>query len=343
MNAWYVKGDDPTLVAEEVRRLVGELAGTDTMAVEDLSGEDASVGAIVDACLTPPFLADRRVVVVRDVGRFRTEELEPLIQWLADPLPTTALVLSAGGGQVSQRLVNAVKKVGRVVDASVPSGGKARTSWLVTRLHEAPVIFDAPAGALLGEHLGEDMGRLTGLLDGLAAAYGEGARIGVEELTPFLGQAGGVAPWDLTDALDIGDTEGALRNLRRMLDAGARHPLAVMGTLHRHYQAMLRLDGADVHDEQSAAALLGTAPFPAKKALTQARRLGSTGIARAVALLAEADIDLRGAKAWPGELVLEVLVARLSKLGGARAPSGRGAGRSARQGAGSRRGRGGPG
>jgi DNA polymerase-3 subunit delta len=323
VNAWYVKGDDPSLVAEEVRRLVGELAGQDPMAVEDLSGEEVTVAAIVDACLTPPFLADRRVVVVREVGRFRTEELEPLLLWLADPLPTTALILTAGGGQVSQRLVNAVKKVGHVVDASVPTGAKGRTSWLVARLREGPVTLDAAAGALLGEHLGEDVGRLASLLDGLAAAYGEGARIGVEELTPFLGQAGGVAPWDLTDAVDAGDTETALANLGRMLAAGERHPLVVMASLHRHYAAMLRLDGADVHDEASAAALLGTAPFPAKKALTQARRLGSEGIARAVTLLAEADLDLRGAKAWPDTLVLEVLVARLSRLGRRPARAGR--------------------
>ena len=331
MNAWYVKGDDPALVMEEVRRLVRELAGDDSMAVEDLSGEDVPVAAIVDACLTPPFLADRRVVVAREMGRFRTDELEPLLQWLADPLPTTALILTGGGGQVSQKLVNAVRKVGHVVDASVPSGAKGRTSWLVSRLHEAPVRLDAAAGTLLGNHLGEDVGRLTNLLEALAAAYGEGAQVGVEELTPFLGEAGGVAPWDLTDAVDAGDTEAALTYLHRMLAAGERHPLVVLATLHRHYAAMLRLDGADVDDEQAAAALLGTAPFPAKKALSQARRLGSEGIARAVTLVADADVDLRGAKAWPDELVLEVLVARLSRLVPARPR--------ARAGGGARRGR----
>ena len=46
---------------------------------------------------------------------------EPLVAWLKDPLPTTALVLTAGGGQVSQKVVNAVKKVGSVMDASAPA------------------------------------------------------------------------------------------------------------------------------------------------------------------------------------------------------------------------------
>jgi DNA polymerase-3 subunit delta len=100
-----------------------------------------------------------------------------------------------------------------------------------------------------------------------------------------------------------------------MIGAGDRHPLVVMATLHRHYASMLRLDGSGATNENEAADLLGTKPYPAKKALTQARRLGTAGLKRAIELLAAADLDLRGATGWPEELVLEVLVARLSRLG----------------------------
>ncbi|MGQ0521269.1 MAG: DNA polymerase III subunit delta [Actinomycetota bacterium] len=311
--AWLVRSDDPTLMADEVRRLVAELSGGDPMAVEDM-GPEATASAIADACSTPPFLADRRVVVAREVGRFLTDELAPLLAWLADPLPTTALVLTGGGGQVSVKLANAVRKVGSVVDAGAGTG-KARGQWLAARLRQAPVRLDARAADALGRHLGEDVGRLTTLLDALAAAYGEGARVGEAELEPFLGQAGGVAPWELTDALDRGDTAAALDQLRRMTHGGDRHPLAVMASLHRHYAAMLRLDGSGITDEKEAAAVLGTAPYPARKAMTQARRLGSAGVARAIELLAGADLDLRGVTGAPDAVVMEVLVARLSRLG----------------------------
>lgn len=315
VQAWLVRGDDPSLVSQEVRRLVAELSGGDPMAVEDLSGDEITPAAIADACSTPPFLAERRVVVAREVGRFLSEEVTPLLAWLADPLPTTSLVLTGGGGQVSQKLVNAVRKVGQVVDAGAGSG-KARDSWLAARLRQAPVRLDARAAAALGRHLGEDVGRLSTLLDALAAAYGEGARVGEADLEPFLGSAGGVAPWDLTDAIDRGDSAAALSHLHRMLEGGERHPLAIMSTLHRHVAALLRLDGAGVAGEQEAAALLGTGPFPAKKALAQARRLGTGGVARAVELVAGADLDLRGRTALPGVVVLEVLVARLCRLRG---------------------------
>ena len=47
------------------------------------------------------------------------------------------------------------------------------------------------------------------------------------------------------------------------------------------------------------------------------KKLSSVALALAGLLaagLARADLDLRGAKAWPPELVMEVLVARLARL-----------------------------
>jgi DNA polymerase III delta subunit len=66
-------------------------------------------------------------------------------------------------------------------------------------------------------------------------------------------------------------------------------------------------------------------PFRAGKLLAQARRLGADGVARAVLLLADADLSLRGMTAWPDELILEVLVARLARLAPRPPPSSPGA------------------
>jgi DNA polymerase-3 subunit delta len=89
-----------------------------------------------------------------------------------------------------------------------------------------------------------------------------------------------------------------------------------MAILHNPYTKLLTVDGANSNDEASVARLLGIKPgYPAKKALDQYRKLGNAGVVRAIGLLAQADLDLRGAKEWPDELVMEVLVARLSRLG----------------------------
>jgi DNA polymerase-3 subunit delta len=257
--------------------------------------------------------------VARDVSSYSSEALQPVLTYLQDPLPTTSLVLVAGDkGRLSTKLLTAVKKVGHVIESGVPANKKGRDAWLAEHLKGAPVRLEPAAMKLVDSHLGEDLGRLKNLLESLAAAYGQGGRVSADDVRPFLGEAGSVPPWDLTDAIDSGDTNAAVGALHRMLAAGERHPLALMATLHGHYARMLRLDGAGIRDEGEAAQVLGMkgSTFPAKKALNQARRLGHDGVVEAIRLLAEADLDLRKfRKDWPEQLVMEVLVARLSRLG----------------------------
>jgi hypothetical protein len=159
--------------------------------------------------------------------------------------------------------------------------------------------------------------RLAGLFDTLRSAMGPGARVGLDDVHPHLGAGGGIPPWELTDAIERGDTARALETLHRVMGAGDRHPLQILATLHGHVVRIARLDGSGANDPDSAAAVLGLRPqqaFQARKALDTQRRWGSSSIGRAVGWLAAADVDLRGGTDWPPELVMEVLVARLSRL-----------------------------
>jgi DNA polymerase-3 subunit delta len=315
---WLVDGGDATLVAEAIRALVDDLVGaTDrSLVVEDFRGDEVELGSVVDACQTPPFLSDRRIVVLRDVGRWRTDEVGPLLAYLDAPLETSALVLGAGGGPTAPKLVAAVKKHGHVMATTVT--GRDARGWVRDRLRASSLRLDAEAESRLEAHLGEDVSRLGAIIDVLVAAHGEGAHLGGDDIEPYLGEAGTVAPWDLTDAIDLGRTEVALTLLHRLIGAGERHPLVVVSILHRHLANMLRIDAPGIRTEAAAATALGIAKgrstYPAKKALTARRRYGSAGVAEAIVLLAAAELDLKGARDWPDELVLDVLVARLCRL-----------------------------
>ncbi|HTU39744.1 MAG TPA: DNA polymerase III subunit delta [Acidimicrobiales bacterium] len=316
-SAYLVKGDDASLVAQEVRTLLDEVVGDrdHALVVEELgaaAGEEVDVGAIVDACLTPPFLIDRRVVVVRDAGRLVTADVPRLVEVVREPLPNTVLILVAGGGVVPAPLVKAVKESGQIIDVVTSKAGE-RKAWLHEHLRDAPVKLDPAAADMLARHVGEDLGRVEGLLGAVSAAYGEGARVSADDLAPYLGGAGNVPRYELTDAIDKGDPGRALVVLHRLLDAGGLAPMQIMATLHGHFANMLALDGDDVTSERDAAAVLGTAPFVAKKALEQSRRLGSAKIAEAINLIAAADLDVRGMSGLDPDVVIEILVARLAR------------------------------
>ena len=57
-----------------------------------------------------------------------------------------------------------------------------------------------------------------------------------------------------------------------------------------------------------------TSPGAAGFRLRQARALGTDGLRQAFDHLARADLDLKGERAIPGDVVLEILVARLANL-----------------------------
>ncbi len=329
-----VKGSDPVLVADAVVETVDALVGDQDRneVMETFSGDDYELSDAVLAASAVSMFGSR-IIVVRQAARFGADDVGPLVAYLADPNPTTSMVVAwekpvtpgASAKPFPKKLKDAVVAAGgevRAIDVGV--NDRARRAWIDERIEESEVSLDGRARALVAESLGEGVSRLRGILRVLEASFGPGATLGVAEVQPFLGDAGGVPPWDLTDAIDRGDVAEAVRTAQRMMGGGERHPLQIMSSLVTHFQRMYRLDGANVSNEKAAAALLGMkgSTFPAKKALEGCRRLGSQRLARAIELLADADADLRGRTGLPPDVVLDVLVARVAALSRGRQGSG---------------------
>jgi DNA polymerase-3 subunit delta len=348
-----VKGDDPVLRNAAVDRLVAELLGDEPrdLALEDYTvpgrrraagddtrdddepGDPGVVQAIATALASPPFVTARRVVVVREAGALNAAGAEAIAPFVAQPSDGIALVLVAGGGRMAGALEKALKTVGA---ETVGPESERTDSVLKSEARRVGIGFTAPAAQLVVDHLGENAGRVVELVALLHSAYGDNAALDVDDVEPYLGEAGGVPRYELTNAIDRGDTASALDTLHRLLTAtSARdprpiHPMQLIATLAPHYQRMLRLDDPAIRTEQDAVAALGgkVKPYPARRALEAARRHGTEGLHEAFGHLAQAELDLRGATGADDQTVIEVLVARLASLArrrGAAAPTGGGA------------------
>src|ERR671910_2775986 len=198
---YLVRGSDEVLLRDATRDLIHALVGDlDPAFTVDELGRDrfqpsdageASIAPLVEAAQTPPFLTDRRVVVGRDVDVFtRAEQVAPLVAYLDDPLPTTSLVLVWAQGRVPKSLIDAVKGCGgEQVDTSP---GRKVAAWVDEQLAAAGLKLDRAGTDRLVAWLGDDPQRLVGLIGTLVGAFGDGARLGVDDIEPFLDQGGGV-------------------------------------------------------------------------------------------------------------------------------------------------------
>lgn len=342
MSLHLILGDDPVLIGEAVTAAIDELVGDgdrglmlEILSENEYKNDDGGYDPLrlIDAARTPPFLTDKRVVVGRHVSRFsRKDDYGPLVTMLGEPLDSTDLVLVWEKGvepkvdkmpALPKALKKAIEVAGGVTVKTSAGRGKDAAVWLRDQLGQSPLDFDRAAVTALEDLVGDDSGRVVGILRTLEGALGEGATVSVADIETYGGsEKGGTVPWALDDAIDSGNVAEALELLTRLIpydgSPSDRNGAAfrLMATLQRRYGNMLRLDGAGVGSDKQAAELLGMkgSTFPAKKALQQSRKLGTDRLARAIELLATADMQLRGTVDWPPELVMEILVARLATL-----------------------------
>jgi DNA polymerase-3 subunit delta len=343
VTTYFVQGADPVLRDREVQRLIDELLGieersfalddhtipgkrrgadAETAAADDGESAEGSVelpafAAITTALSSPPFMTACRVVVVREVGGLTAEQGKWLVGWIEDPLPDVHLVLVAGGGRTPAALDKACKSAAEQVG---PAAEKP-ADVLKRELKDARLKLDPAAATHVVEHLGDDAGRIPELVDVWRSTYGDDAVLDLTDVEQYLGELGTAGRFDLTNAVDRGDIAAALETLHRLVTATSAaqpkplHPMQVMATLVYHYQRLLRLDDPAIVTKEHAATALGMksaggARFP----LEASKRLGSDGLREAMRLLAQAELDLRGAGGLDERTVIDVLVARLTAL-----------------------------
>ena len=137
----------------------------------DGTGEP-DLAALVNAAQTPPFLTERRIVVGRNLGLFtRGEQVSGLLEWFADPLASTDLVLvwerGAGStrlGSMPKVLKEALAAVGATQINAAPSG-KGRKGLLADKLGAADIKLDPGARQLIADVVGDDVGRVEGIVE----------------------------------------------------------------------------------------------------------------------------------------------------------------------------------
>jgi DNA polymerase-3 subunit delta len=304
--AYLIHGDDHGRITERRTRLKAMAeAASGTAGVEVLEGDACTPEAVVSALATMTFALGRRFVIADGVERWKEAEVEPVAAALksADPESVTVAFFAREEPRtpVSAALREAVEAVGGQIAAEQTLKPRALPRWLRERAHELGIELDDEAARALVAQVGERQQRLVRELEKLALEYGQGARIGVEEVQASSASSAERKLWTLADALVAGDRRTAMRALLELREQGERLPSL-------QYQMVRRLRDALAIAEALAAGQpaaqikrsLRMPSFAAERLIADASKRDVESLRRALIAMADLELESRGGGATSG-------------------------------------------
>lgn len=198
---------------EILKRVVGDADPQTCISTFDSSVELADV---LDELRTLPFLAPSRVVTIRDADAFVSAHREKLEAYVESPSETSALVLMVSSFPGNTRLAKAVKKVGKVLECSIPDRENL-SNWLVKSAGKREKKITPDAAQLLEQWRGKDLAALNGEVEKLSLYVGQRDTITADDVAQVVAATAGPASFALTNAITNQDTAAALKALNGVL------------------------------------------------------------------------------------------------------------------------------
>lgn len=301
-----------SFLSEEALDRIRTDEGTDHLS-EDSFAADVEVATLMSALDTPTLLGGRRLVVVHGAQELKKEHVEAIERYVASPSPHAVLALIASG---RTKLEPIVKQHGTVLSLDAPKGRRL-VGWIRQRALEYKLKIDDRAAWALIDSVGNELRDLDGALSQLLTGYGEGAKLGVNEIRQMFSRLADERVYAFTDAVGDRRLPQAMTALRRLLDQGDE-PLMIFGALTGQVRRMLR---ARKYADQGAKAVgdaLGLPGWRAERLQKQARSYTEEELVSAMTVLADTDIEIKGGD-LPPEAALETAVTRI--LAGAHMPA----------------------
>lgn len=340
---YYFFGDDDYQKEDALRLLVDAAVdpATRDFNLETRRAPGLDAESLESLLGTPPMLAERRLVVLRDPAALKKDARQRLDRYLARPAADTLLVLVAPTGAKPDRALQQAAGAGAFEFAPLSEDRVAR--WIVHYTESTLGATITPAAAqLLQGAVGNDLQQLAAELDKLTSYAAGGAQsdaeaakaIDEEAVTAVVGVRRGETLGDLLDAVARRDARSAVALVPHVLDLPKSSAVTVVMALATQTLAIAwgqarrargvsatALGGFGGPDsfmtllKEQSSSYVGRPWGEAVRAWTAAvDRWTPEALDRALALLLDADAALKETKLSSEEQLLGTLVLSLCAL-----------------------------
>jgi len=330
---YILSGDDDFSLhqsLEEIKRGIGDPTTLATNTTT-LDSQQVTLSQLRTVCETLPFLAERRLVIVRGLlerfepkgkpGRKKTphmpdqqNEYKLLAEHIKKIPDSTILVLIDGGIRSNNPLLRElsdkaeVKSFPRLKDAEL-------RQWIQNCVAEEGGSISSQAVALLTKLVGSNLWVMASEIDKLVL-FTSGRRIEEEDVKGVVSHAQPTSVFAMVDAILEFKADVAEQALQQLLQRGAA-PAYLLVMLSRQVRMIVRVKelknqrktGVEIQNKLGL-----TSEFALRKTLEQAGRYPPARLKGVYHKLLEADLSIKTGK-YDAELALSILIAELCQQG----------------------------
>lgn len=305
----YVK----TIIPEELRDFNFSL----------LYGEEISIEKLINAVREFPMMADKRVVVVKNLQQmqgFQAKDAQDiLLAYLKSPNPSTILVLS------DAKAINKRSAIGKFLSKSTNlqlffSADRVQesqlTQWVldwVKNHHSRAINIDA--AELLWGLSGNDLTQLTAEIDKLVSYVGEQKQISIEVVKKAVGQHKAFTLFEIKDAILTANLDLALKMAKQQIElfnaAGEIIKLnyLLFSTFTQIWQVQMFMHRR--MSLQEVAQQTGMNSWMLKRTWAEAQRIPVQAIPRIMEALLDADKAVKGMSNHTAEGIMYMTIKRI--------------------------------
>ena len=224
---------EPFLAEQAIEKLVARCVDP---SVKDLAysafyADETKAAEIVLEAQTVPFLAERRVVLVRNAERFSNESgVDAMLAYLESPCDMTLLIMVASHVDKRTKFYRVCEKTALIVECPELNDREA-SDWIRDEARTRGRVIESGAVQEIIRRAGTHLSDVNNALTNVINFLGDAKNIREQDIVAACADVAEEEIWALTDAIARSEPGAALVSLRKLLDLG-RHEDEIIGTIN---------------------------------------------------------------------------------------------------------------
>ncbi len=319
---YFLFGEEEFLIDEALDAILSIAVDESTRGFnfDLLHGSDSTLQDVVERASAYPLMAERRVVVVKEIDRTfsmrgKPDASSPFGRYMKNPLPSTTLVMTAaigdvmgkgkGGAKAPYNLIvdsAATVQFKKLYDREIPS-------WVSDRIKSLGKEIAPDALELFVNYSGGSLRILSNEIEKLFTFVEARKRISLDDVRAVVGASKTYNVFELQRAIGAKNLELSVEIAEQMLRAGEPEQL-ILTMLTRYFTILWRLSElrVKVRDQKELARSVGISPFFLNEYLAALSRYPLADLRNAFEALLDTDLTLKSSRAEPAVVLHMMLI-----------------------------------